>query len=104
MIPCTVASSDSRRVNSRHEPPAPDELDRLAAAMNGGRYAEAGAMARALLARYPHVGFLWKLYGAAVLRQGEDALPILQRAVQLLPDDADTHCDLGTALRRRGDV
>jgi tetratricopeptide (TPR) repeat protein len=72
--------------------------------MNGGRYAEAGAMARALLVHYPHVGFLWKLYGAAVLRQGGDALPILRRAVQLLPDDADTHCDLGTALRRHRDV
>lgn len=72
--------------------------------MNGGRYAEAGALARALLDRYPQVGFLWKLYGAALLRQGEDGLPVLQRAVQLLPDDADTHCDLGTALRRRGDL
>ena len=82
----------------------PDELDRLAAAMNDGRYAEAGAMARALLARYPQVGFLWKLYGAAVLRQGQDALPILQRAIELLPDDADLHCDLGTALRQRGDL
>ena len=88
----------------RHEPPAPDELDRLAAAMNGGRYAQAGAMARALLARHPHVGFLWRLYGAAMLRQGEDALPILQRAIQLLPDDADTHCDLGTALRQSGNI
>ena len=91
-------------MNSTHDLPAPAELDRLATAMNGGRYAQAGALARALLSRYPHVGFLWKLYGAAVLRQGEDALPILQRAVQLLPDDADTHCDLGTALRRGGDV
>jgi tetratricopeptide (TPR) repeat protein len=91
-------------VNSRHDPPAPGELDRLAAAMNGGRYAEAGAMARALLDRYPHVGFLWKLYGAALLRQGEDALPVLQWAIQLLPDDANIHCDLGAALRQRGDV
>jgi tetratricopeptide (TPR) repeat protein len=92
-------------VNSRkNEPPAPAELDRLAVAMNGGRYAEAAAMARALLVRYPHVGFLWKVYGAAVLRQGEDALPILLRAIQFLPDDADTHCDLGTALRQHGDV
>lgn len=61
-------------------------------------------MARTLLARYPQVGFLWKLYGAAVLRQGGDALPILQRAIQLLPDDADASCDLGRALRRHGDV
>lgn len=98
-------NSDERRVNLPiHDPPAPGELDRLAAAMNGGRYAEAGAMARALLDRYPHVGFLWKLYGAALLRQEEDAVPILQRAIQLLPEDADTHCDLGTALRQRGDV
>ena len=61
-------------------------------------------MARALLTRYPNVGVLWKLYGAALLRQGEDALPILQRASQLLPDDADTHCDLGTALRQSGNI
>lgn len=61
-------------------------------------------MAKGLLHRHPQVGLLWKLYGAALLRQGEDAVPILQRAIQLLPDDADTHCDLGTALRRRGDV
>jgi len=98
-------NSDERRVNSlRQDPPPPGELHRLTAAMNGGRYAEAGAMARALVDRYPHVGFLWKLYGAALLRQGEDALPVLQRAIQLLPDDADTHCDLGAALHRRGDV
>jgi tetratricopeptide (TPR) repeat protein len=97
--------SEERRVISRREdPPAPNELDRLEAAMNDGRYAEAGAMARALLVRYPHFGFLWKLYGAALLRQGGDALPILQRAIQLMPDDADTHCDLGTALRLRGDL
>jgi tetratricopeptide (TPR) repeat protein len=91
-------------ISRRDDPPAPNELDRLEAAMNGGRHAEAGALARALLVRFPHFDFLWKLYGAALLRQGGDALPILQRAVQLLPDDADAHRDFGTALRLRGDV
>ena len=71
--------------------------------MNGGRFAEAAATARALLTRHPDVGVLWKLYGAAVLRQGGDALPILQRAIELLPADPDIHHDLGTALRRQGD-
>ncbi len=61
-------------------------------------------MARALLARFPHVGFLWKLHGAAVLRKGEDALPILRRALEFLPSDGDLHCDLGTALLRQGDL
>ena len=61
-------------------------------------------MARALVDRHPHLGFLWKVYGAALLRQGKDALPILQRAIQLSPDDADTHYYLGSALQERGDV
>ena len=72
--------------------------------MNSGCYSEAGDIARALVDRHPHLGFLWKVYGAALLRQGKDALPILQRAIQLSPDDADTHYYLGTALQERGDV
>jgi tetratricopeptide (TPR) repeat protein len=84
--------------------PTPSEISRLAAAMNSGRYSAASDLARALVDRHPHLGFLWKVYGAALLRQGKDALPLLQRAIQLSPDDAETHYYLGTALQGRGDV
>jgi tetratricopeptide (TPR) repeat protein len=84
--------------------PPPAELGRLAELMNGGRYAEAGEIAGALANHHPHLGFLWKVYGVALLRQAKDASPMLQRAIQLSPDDADAHYYLGTALHGRGDV
>jgi predicted Zn-dependent protease len=59
--------------------------------MNRGRYAEAETMARNLLGRHPDLGFLWKVYGVALMRQAKDALPVLQRATQLLPNDAETY-------------
>jgi tetratricopeptide (TPR) repeat protein len=86
------------------ESPRPGEFERLAAAMNGGCYAQAAEMARALVSRHPQLGFLWKMYGVAVMRQDKDALPILQHAVQLSPDDADAHYYLGTAMQHCGDL
>jgi tetratricopeptide (TPR) repeat protein len=82
--------------------PGRDELGRLAEMMNAGRYAEAESMARTLLDRHPNLGFLWKIYGVALMRQAQDAIPVLQRATQLLPDDAETHYYMGSALQDRG--
>src|SRR5258708_6474928 len=75
----------------------PTEISRLADLMNTGRYPEAEDAARTLLDRQPNVGFLWKIYGVALMRQAKDALPVLQRATQLLPDDAETYYYLGSA-------
>src|ERR1700730_7317859 len=72
--------------------------------MNSGGYSAGSELARALVDRHPHLGFLWKVYGAALLGQAKDALPIRQRAIQLSPDDAETHYYLGTALHDGGDV
>ena len=80
------------------------EISRLADLMNAGRYSEAEDAARTLLHRQPDVGFLWKIYGAALMRQAKDALPVLARATQLLPDDAETYYYLGSALQDRGDL
>ena len=80
----------------------PTEISRLADLMNSGRYPEAEGVARTLLERQPNVGFLWKIYGVALMRQAKDALPALQRATQLLPDDAETYYYLGSALQERG--
>ena len=78
------------------------EIGLLANMMNAGRYAEAECAARDLLARHPHLGSLWKVYGVALLRQAKDALPALQRATELLPDDAETHYYTGSALQDLG--
>src|SRR5580693_6914670 len=82
----------------------PTEISRLADLMNAGRYPEAEGVARALLEQQPNIGFLWKVYGVALMKQAKDALPALQRATQLLPDDAETYYYLGSALQDRGDL
>lgn len=81
--------------------------DRLSAAMRhlqAGRPATAAAIARELLARRPHDGELWNLLGAAASELGETepAREALQRAVELAPDHAPAHYNLGRLLAREG--
>jgi protein O-GlcNAc transferase len=62
------------------------------------RFDELERRARALLDQYPGAGLIWRLLGTALQMQGKDALPELQKAAMLLPDDAETHCNLGLAM------
>jgi tetratricopeptide (TPR) repeat protein len=80
----------------------PDELSRLDALAAAGRYPELEKEAQVLLAQVHSAGSIWKMLATSLWMQGKDALPALQRSVQLLPDDAEAHCNLGTALRARG--
>jgi len=81
-----------------------DEPGTLVALLAQGRLAEVERQAGALLQSEPDSGILWKILGVALGRQGRDALPALRRAVQLLPDDAEAHRNLGAALRDRGEL
>jgi tetratricopeptide (TPR) repeat protein len=78
------------------------EMDALAALVNAGRYAELEQAARQLLGLRPESGLSWQLLGVALRMQGKDALPALQRATQLSPDDAVSHNNLGNALAQIG--
>jgi tetratricopeptide (TPR) repeat protein len=69
---------------------------------NERRYAELEAKARGLLDRYPASGGATKALALALWAQGKNALPQLQRATELLPEDAEAHGNLGNALRATG--
>lgn len=60
------------------------------------------ALARAMLARRPQDGALWKALSVAQQMLGEDALPALSRALELLPGDAELAANLGALLAARG--
>lgn len=79
--------------------PSPAEINALIALYNGRRYSEAESWISTLLEQYPDAGFLWKLLGALLHKQGKDALPALQKAAHLLPDDFEVHNNLGNTLR-----
>ncbi|MEO5333925.1 MAG: tetratricopeptide repeat protein [Magnetococcus sp. YQC-5] len=86
------------------ESPTTQETNRLIELFNQGDYPEMEALARAMTHRYPRHGFGWKLLGVAIKQQGrvDEALAPMQKAVELLPGDAQIHNNLGVALHEQG--
>jgi len=92
-------------VHSPHSPvPTPDDINLLGALFNTGRYAELESCARSLLKPYPDSGIAWKLFGLSLQMQGKDALHAMQKAAELLPNDAEAHGNLAALLRARGQL
>lgn len=77
-------------------------LQNLFTLFQAGRHADMAAQARSMLAEAPHDGQLWKALSVAQQMLGEDALAALQRAMQLLPRDAELAANLGALLAARG--
>ncbi|MES2831550.1 MAG: tetratricopeptide repeat protein, partial [Pseudomonadota bacterium] len=65
-----------------------------------GRFAEAEAQARTLVASHPKNGNGWKILGAILQKQNRpvEALTCSQKAVQLLPNDFEALSNLGAAF------
>ena len=107
--PCTCGSGKKYKKCCGLDPtpdlgaePTPAELASLTALLNANRHAQLEDAVRHLLERSPRTGFLWKVLGLALWAQGKDALAALERAVALLPQDAEAHGNLGNAYRSRG--
>jgi glycosyltransferase involved in cell wall biosynthesis len=82
--------------------PSPLDLQQLSALFNAGHHEEVEIRARLLLEHHPESGFLWKALGVALESQGKDALHAQQKAVDLLPDDAESLRNLYFTLAARG--
>jgi tetratricopeptide (TPR) repeat protein len=90
----------------RPEPsgPSPAKISQIVALVSAGRHVELESRARELLVQYPNSGLVWKVLGLALWLQGKDALEPLNRATELLPDDAEAHSNLGNAFRALGQL
>lgn len=86
--------------------PSADEKSRILALREAGRYAQAGALARALAERCPGDSWTWKTLGNLLQRLGElqEALQAIRTAIQLTPGDAEGHFELGVIFDRLGHV
>ena len=83
--------------------PTRAEADHIVELYQAGRHAEMENAAHRLTMCYGASGFAWNALGTALQVQGKDALAVLQRAVQLAPDDAQVHGNLGNAWLDAGE-
>lgn len=81
---------------------AQGDIGPLVALYDAGRYADAERGALVLLGRSPESALAWQLLGAARRMQGRDGVNAFRKAVDLLPDDALAHSNLGAALTDLG--
>ncbi len=67
-----------------------------------GRFRDALPLAREMTERFPKHGAGWKVFAAMLWAAGsqEDAITAMQTSVRLLPEDAEAHTNLGTALNK----
>ena len=84
--------------------PTAEETRQLTSLFNQCRYAEGAASARTLTERFPQHAFGWKALGACLRQQGEllAAVEPMQKALALLPEDAEAHNNLGVIFRALG--
>ena len=89
---------------STHQNSLSGELALLDALFEENRHAELENKARLLLEQHPNAGIVWKLLGLSLHMQGKEALPALQTAATLLPQDAEAQINLAGALRLKGEL
>lgn len=99
-------SDKSARVSTRCSEGNPTalEITTLVALFTEGRYNEAEKLALMLTERFPSHGFGWTVLGAVFKQTGRstDALMPMQKAVTLVPKDADANYNLGVAYQDLG--
>ncbi|MDX8386225.1 MAG: tetratricopeptide repeat protein [Gallionella sp.] len=111
--PCSCGSGkkfkhccENKKVTSSaqgHTPgPTQAELQQLVILHNGKRYAEVEGPARALVAKYPNAGLVWKILAYALQFQGKDAMHAFQKAAQLLPGEASLPFNLAAFQKHAG--
>lgn len=93
----------SRGVASRGKPSA-RKLNRLMKYYKGGQFDLAEEIAVSITEKYPSHQIGWKGLGAVLLALGKDreSLIALKRCVELAPEDAESHNNLGIAYKRLG--
>lgn len=87
--------------SSTHTAPSSDEVRQLITLFKQGRYPDVETHAREIMVRFPHHGFAWKALGAIMQIQGRcaESLEYMQKAVILLPLDAEAQYNLGVTLK-----
>ena len=90
--------------NSNAISPSPSQITNLLEHYQTGRYGEAEKLAVSITKQFPTHPFGWKVLGALLGQSGKkvEAINANQTAVQLAPQDAEAHNNLGNTLQELG--
>lgn len=86
--------------------PNANEMRRFAYLFKQQHFIEAEKYTLELTARFPSSGIVWKALSAAIQQQGRivESLAAMQKAADLLSNDAEIHNNLGNVLVEQGDL
>jgi tetratricopeptide (TPR) repeat protein len=92
--------------NANSVSPSQSQLKNILEQYKNGQYDEAEKLAVLITQQYPEHKFGWKILGAVFGLTGREpeALNAKQKAVQLAPQDAEAHNNLGKTLRELGSL
>jgi Flp pilus assembly protein TadD len=89
-----------KQLNANSIAPSELQLNNLLEQYNNGQYDETEKLALLITQQFPEHQFGWKVLGALLgdTNRQSEALDANQKAIQLAPDDAETHNNLGNAF------
>ena len=84
--------------------PSQSQLNSLLEHYQSGRYEDAEKLAIAITQQFPNHSFSWKVLAAVLKQTGRisEALVANQKAVEIAPQDAEAHSNLGNTLQALG--
>ena len=84
--------------------PFQQEISVLLVQYQCGKFEDAEKLAISITDKYPTHPFSWKILGALLNQTGRviESLPVLQKSVKLMPNDAEAHNNLGNTLNKLG--
>ena len=81
--------------------PSQEKLNSLLKCYQTGRYVDAEKLSVSIIKEFPKHPFAWKVLGAVLMQMGKmnESLVVFQKNVQLNPQDAEAHNNLGVLLQ-----
>ena len=97
-------SPKSEKPNATRVSPPQEQLSSLLEHYQNGRFNEAEKLAVSITNEFPTHQFAWKVLGAVLNQLGRisESVVAKEKAVQLAPNDAEAHYNLGNTLKELG--
>ena len=89
---------------TKEQKPSHSQLNSLLEYYESGQYGDAEKLALSITQQFPNHSFSWKVLAAVLKQTGRvsEALVANQKAVEITPEDAEAHSNLGNTLQALG--